>query len=433
MASQNSSNTSNKIFRQDFIDANKKHGLGDALLISEISSLYWIIAISIITLLVLIFIFSAQFTRRINVQGEVISSPLPNTLVAPQQGAIVDSFVKVGQQVKKGQVLFKLDVSRNTQNGNVSQKAIAHIDQQLQDIEQFKISSEANNITTLASLKSQLEHQHQAQQHTIRRYFAAQKGLFEMKKTADDYARYLKQGLVNREQVNQLRYVYYERQNAVDGLYSQVLQQSAQINEIEKERALRTTEFKAQMLQYQVQSQDLQRQQSDLNASDELLIKAPQSGIIENISVSTGQEVRASDSLIQLSPNQNTSFAVVLWLPNASIPYIHVGDAVNLRYHAFPYEKFGQFAGKIHQISKVPASQNELTRYGSAPKNNDAAFYKITILPKQHQLQWQGETLTFASGMKAEATIFLEKRRIYQWIFSPFYNMSNSVKEAQHD
>lgn len=430
MASQNSPN---KIFRQDFIDANKKHGLGDAVLISEISSSYWIAAASLITVLTLIFIFSAQFTRRISVQGEVISSPLPNTLLAPQPGAIVESLARVGQHVKKGQVLFKLDVSRSTENGNVSQKAIAHIEQQLQDIEQFKISLKANNITALASLNTQLDNQRRAQQHTIQRYFAAQKGLADMKKTADDYAIYLKRGLVNREQVNQLRYVYYERQNAVDTLYSQVIQQSAQINEVEKERALRQTEFKAQMLQYQVQSQDLLRQQSDLNASDELLIKAPQSGIVENISVSAGQEVSNSDSLIQLSPDRNTEFAVLLWLPNASIPYIHVGDAVNLRYHAFPYEKFGQFAGKIHQISKVPASQNELSRYGSAPKNNDAAFYKVTILPKHNQIQWHDEKLTLASGMKAEASIFLETRRIYQWIFSPFYDMSNSLKEAQHD
>ncbi|EGZ4585679.1 colicin V secretion protein CvaA, partial [Salmonella enterica subsp. enterica serovar Teko] len=32
------------------------------------------------------------------------------------------------------------------------------------------------------------------------------------------------------------------------------------------------------------------------------------------------------------------------------------------------------------------------------------------------------------NGMKAQATLFLEKRKIWQWILSPFYDMKRSTK-----
>jgi membrane fusion protein len=35
------------------------------------------------------------------------------------------------------------------------------------------------------------------------------------------------------------------------------------------------------------------------------------------------------------------SYYLVLWVPNEAVPYISVGDRVNIRYEAFPAEKFG--------------------------------------------------------------------------------------------
>ncbi|CAI2537872.1 Colicin V secretion protein CvaA [Serratia ficaria] len=61
-------------------------------------------------------------------------------------------------------------------------------------------------------------------------------------------------------------------------------------------------------------------------------------------------------------------YALVLWVPNDAIPYIATGDKVNVRYDAFPAEKFGQFAGKVSVISKAPASPQEMLTYQGAPK-----------------------------------------------------------------
>ncbi|MBA0939485.1 colicin V secretion protein CvaA, partial [Escherichia coli] len=41
--------------------------------------------------------------------------------------------------------------------------------------------------------------------------------------------------------------------------------------------------------------------------------------------------------------------------------------------------------------------------------------------------------LPLENGMKAESTLFLEKRRIYQWMLSPFYDMKHSATGPLND
>lgn len=422
-----------KIFRQDFIDGKKQRWFGHAILISEVPSYWFVLGTSAVIAVLLSFVVFAEFTRRINVNGEVISSPHPSTILAPQNGTIVKSDLSAGQFVQKDQALLQLDVSRSSNQGNSSHHALVAVQKQLTDVEQLMSKLKQDHNSTLDNLNNQLQKTQQIYQHSSQRYAAAQKGLGQMRQMADDYAAYLKKGWVSREQVNQLRYLYYERQNAIENLYTQLSEQSINIKTIEKEINNRRSELNTQLLQHQVQYNDLLRQQAELNANHIMVIKAPQAGYIENMIADQGKMVNAGDSLLQLSPSLKSQYSVILWLPNSSLPYIHIGDPVNLRYQAFPYEKFGQFAGNITHISRVPATNHELAQYRSAPQNSDAAYYKVVVSPKKNQIQWQQQSLALSSGMKTEATLFLEKRPIYQWILAPFYDIANRITGAEHE
>lgn len=425
--------SSDHIFRQDFIDRKNRRWFGDALLVSGIPSSLVLITVLVIIALFLAFIFYFQFTRRINVSGEVLSMPQPVTLYSPQPAVVLHSYYQAGQFVEKGSPLFKLDVSTNSEKGRVAQQAIQAIEGQITDLNAIITKLKQNQDTLNAHLSQQLSANQSNNERSIQKYVADKQGLVPMAKMVEDYTHYLKQGLVNREQLNNLRYVYFERRNAVESLHNQIQQQINQINTLKTEISTKNTDFDNQILQHQIQYNSLQRQLSDSNANDVLLIKAPQAGYIENVIVDTGQMLAPNDSLLQLSPHKSVAFSVLLWLPNHSIPYINQGDSVKLRYHAFPHEKFGQFAGSIQDISRVPATANELARYNSAPKTQDAAFYKVTIQPKNNQIEWQGQSIRLASGMKTDATLFLEQRPLYQWILSPFYDLGKSFGVTQHE
>ncbi|EDF8781300.1 colicin V secretion protein CvaA, partial [Salmonella enterica] len=105
-------------------------------------------------------------------------------------------------------------------------------------------------------------------------------------------------------------------------------------------------------------------------------------------------------------------------------------DRVNIRYEAFPAEKFGQFAATVLLVSKTPASSQEMLTYQGAPKNNQntsVPYYKIVVRPDLQEIRYDGKFLPIENGMKAQGTLFLEKRKIYQWMLSPFYDMKHSA------
>lgn len=54
-------------------------------------------------------------------------------------------------------------------------------------------------------------------------------------------------------------------------------------------------------------------------------------------------------------------------------------------------------------------------------------YYKVIVRPEKQAIVYNGKRLSLENGMKAQSTLFLEKRRIYQWMLSPFYDMKHSA------
>ena len=237
--------------------------------------------------------------------------------------------------------------------------------------------------------------------------------------------------LINRDQLNNQVYLYYQQQSTFHSLYNQSIQESLQITNLNSDLATRASDFDNQISQYQFQRNDLLRQLAEADASGSLIVNAPADGRVESLSVTPGQMVNTGDSLAQLIPSNHAIYYLVLWLPNSSVPYVSRGDHINVRYDAFPYEKFGQFPGVIESIAYVPASIQEMSTYSSSPTRQSAelveSYYKVLVAIDNTQFGYQGKKLNLSSGMKAQATLFLEKRPIYQWMFAPFYDMKNSV------
>ncbi|EDH1237954.1 colicin V secretion protein CvaA, partial [Salmonella enterica subsp. enterica] len=54
-------------------------------------------------------------------------------------------------------------------------------------------------------------------------------------------------------------------------------------------------------------------------------------------------------------------------------------------------------------------------------------YYKVLIRPERQHIAYSGKNRNLENGMKAQVTLFLEKRKIWQWMLSPFYDMKNST------
>ena len=421
----------NGLFRQEAINYQKAKWMGKALLIKGYSAWFvFLLSIIFIIVLVLAAIFGT-YTRRINVPGEITTQPRAINLFSTQQGFIINSHVKVGDKVKKGDPIYELDVSQTTQLGNVTQKTIESINNQIKNISEIIETLKENKQITLNALKQQIDEYNKFHQDSLLLVKNAEKGMSEMYESMQNYADYQKKGLINNEQFNNQRYLYYQQQNSYQFLQNQIIQENLSIIQLNSELVTKIADFDNKISEYQFQLNALQRQLTEVNAKGTLIISAPSDGRIESLSVTDGQMVKTDDSLAQLIPANTDSYYLVLWAPNESVPYISVNDKINIRYEAYPYQKFGQFSGKIMSISNVPASSQEMSTYSSSPLSqnnvNYQAYYKVMVSLDKQQMAKFNNKIKLTNGMKADITLFLEKRPIYQWMLSPFYDIQKSI------
>jgi len=418
------------IYRKEAIEYKKIHWKGKALLLAGIPAwLVTLLASLFLIALVLSLIF-CTFTQRIDVRGEVITLPHSVNVFAPQQGFVVNQHVKVGDIVNKGQPLYELNVSRNTINGNVSAAQIEVINEKIANAEDIISKLTRNKAETLTALDKQIKTTSASLAETNRMLATTQVGLNKMHTNLSSYDKYLKDGLITKDQYNYQHSLYFQQQSAYQSLVTQKMQLESQLTQTNSDKITKAADFDNQISSQHNQINDYKNQLVESNANGNLIIKATTNGKIESLAVTKGQMVENGSSLAQIKPTGDIEYYLILWLPNNTIPYVKPGDTINIRYDAFPADKFGQFPGKVISISSVPASRQEMAEYtnvNNGTSQQELALYKAIIKIKDKTFNYNGKTLTLSNGLKAQAVVFLEERPLYMWMFTPFYKMTQSV------
>ncbi|CAI1148517.1 Colicin V secretion protein CvaA [Serratia liquefaciens] len=418
------------MFRQEAIDNQKMKWRGRALLLPGIP--FWIMATLCLCFIVtfLTFVIIGTYTRRVNVTGEITTYPRAANVYSTVQGVVVRQFVTEGQIIKASAPIYQIDVSKSTRSGVVSVNQRRDIDGQLARIAQIIERLESSKKNTLEMLEKQKTQYNAAFLRSTDIIRRAQVGIRIMKENMENYRHYQTQGLINKDQLTNQVALYYQQQNNLLGLSGQNEQNALQITALESQIQTQAAGFDNQIYQMELQRYELQKELINIDAGGAIIVRALADGRVDSLSVTVGQMVNVGDSLLQIIPHQIDHYSLVMWVPNDAIPYITTGDRVNVRYEAFPAEKFGQFAGTISVISKAPASPQEMLTYQGAPKSaltTAVPYYKVIVLPEKQTIMYGGKRLSLENGMKAQSTLFLEKRKVYQWMLSPFYDMKHSA------
>ncbi|AWQ48764.1 MAG: HlyD family secretion protein [Serratia marcescens] len=418
------------MFRREAIENRARKWRGRAVLLPGIPLWLVVAFCSVFLLSFLTFILSGTYTRRVNVSGEITSYPRAVNISSGFQGFIIKKFVTEGQMVKKGDPIYQIDISKSTHNGVVSDNQRKDIESQIARIDRIISRLESNKTVTLSTLKNQRLQYGKAFERSTEILKRAEEGITIMKRNMDNYRSYQTKGLISNDQlINQVAR-YYQQQNNLLSLSGQNEQNSLQITNLDNQIQTQAAEFDNRIYQMELQRYDLKKELLNTDLSGEVIIRSLSDGKIDSLSVTVGQMVNVGDSLLQVIPQSITHYYLVIWVPNEAIPYITIGDRLNIRYEAFPAEKFGQFSATVEIISKTPASKQEMLTYQGAPRNTQSSaipYYKVIVKPEKQVIAYHNKTMSLENGMKAQSTLFLEERKIYQWMISPFYDMKNSA------
>jgi membrane fusion protein len=187
-----------------------------------------------------------------------------------------------------------------------------------------------------------------------------------------------------------------------DAVFAQLLQQQGAIGRLQLQQGdLRT------------QAAELQKQQLRLAAEQDTTVVAPMRGRVATVLRQQGMSVTAQEPVLMLLP-EGATLQAELWLPSSASGFVAPGQAVNLRYEAFPYQKFGVQHARIHEIaeSAVQVQQN-------APP----LFRALATLDTQHIMAF-GSPRPLRPGMALGADIVVDERSLFEWLLEPLFSIS---------
>lgn len=418
------------MFRQEALDNRKMKWRGRAILLPGMP--LWLTMLGSIAFITafLTFVIAGTYSRRVNVSGEVTTWPRAVNIYSGVQGFIVRQFVHEGQSIKKGDPIYQIDVSKSTRSGVVTDNQRRDIENQLVRVDNIISRLAESKKITLNTLEKQRLQYSDAFRLSSDITRQAAEGIKIMKNNMENYRNYQSKGLITQDQLTNQVALYYQQQNNLLSLSGQNEQNALQITSLESQIQTQAADFDNRIYQMELQRYELQKELVDTDVGGEIIIRALSDGKVDSLSVTVGQMVNAGDSLLQVIPENIENYYLIIWVPNDAVPYISAGDKVNIRYEAFPAEKFGQFSATVKTISRTPASTQEMLTYKGAPQNTlgiSVPWYKVIVKPEKQIISYDGKSLPLENGMKAESTLFLEKRRIYQWMLSPFYDMKHSA------
>lgn len=419
------------MFRKEAIEHHKNaRWNGKVLLFSPIPGwIYFVISFSLVIILTLYLVFGS-YTRRINVSGELILLPHPIVISSSKSGYISDVFISVNSRVMKDQPLFKIKFDRVVDSGDVGLNSKKLIQSQIEQNNKIIINLNERKNIAMNNIQSRIFKNQEILDDIMTNSKELKGNIAEIENLVLSYKKLQSKGMASKNEVIPLQINLFEQKSIYQNLYSKLINQQIILSDLESERQAQEKQFNMEILKYNIQNNELQVKLMETEAVTEFIVKSSANGIIESMNVTLGQTINENTVLAKILPAEKKEYNLVLWVPHSAIAYIELEQPIKIRYESFPYEKFGQFDGVIKSISNIPASAQELSFYKNSQINPDPKnpLYKVIVETNKNYVTYDSKILFFSDGMRAEATLFLDKRPLYQWMLLPLYSLQKNIQ-----
>lgn len=387
-----------------------------------------IVALLLATMVVSFF-FYGSYTRRSTVPGQLVPSSGQLKVHAPQYGVVLERFVEEGQLVEQGARLLLISSERSVDSGPVQAEVSDQLRQQRHSLEEELRKQQQLQVEERLSLDSKLQSLTQ-ERDTLVQQIASQQRLVQLaSNAADRYQSLMDKGYISMDQLQQRQAELLGQRQGLQGLVRESTVLKQQLVERQHERVGLAALHGNQLASISRSLSSVEQALIESEAKRSLIVTAPQQGVVTSILAEPGQVVDSSSSLMSLVP-ADASLQAELYVPSKAIGFIRSGDAVLLRYHAYPYQKFGQHRGQVISISRTTLSAAELTNaVGTVPGlgGNGEQIYRIRVEMQKQTVLAYGEFRPLQAGMLLEADVLQETRHLYEWVLEPLYSLTGKL------
>jgi HlyD family secretion protein len=420
---------------------------------------------TVYTMVALVFIgliwsFFGHADVLVTAEGSLVPASEVRRLYAPIDGELSNIYIAEGQPVNKGDVVARLYARGAIEAAKNALEARLKLEDAERDWKEFpeKKALMERRAAALKEATEVEERQHQrriaegtsrlsqgqvAQQQEARTNFDdAKRARDAAKDESDKYARLFAMaggGGVSQLQVEQKRNVLLAAENAMRVAQSRMTELAAR-QSLESTQAKSQLETSGQELtKLRLQSESADREVA--NAEDKLrlqvqtarlvadaaarikfenidkenflLIVAPVDGVITDVtSTQPGDKIQANAPLGGIAP-KNAKPILKIEIAEHDRAFLREGLPVQLKFNAFPYQRYGLIQGTLQFIS--PATKPSL--------QTKQPVYEGRVTLEQDQYKVGETAYPLRYGMTAVAEIVVRERRLIDLALDPFRNI----------
>ena len=410
-----------QLFRQDAVNAQSVRLHGDILLVPKASHSLILCLFLLWLAGVFYWLTHSTYARKETVQGWLQPPSGITRVYAGMEGTIEQVLVSDGDAVANGQPLVLINGVRVLANGEHLESILideyleqrtALTEQQTRSQSAFRerVDDIAQRIAT-AELDLALLDEHVALLDQNRSLLADQ---------VDRYRTLSRDGHVSSTDLETV----INRELALKGdlqtLRRNQVNQRNRIEQLRIEQSLLPREEADAVAALNLRLSDISQQIARLRGQQAQVITASRDGVVHNLQAVAGQRTTAVGlPLLSLVP-QNEALTAQLLVPVRAAGFVEAGQALDIRFDAFPYQKFGLHSGTVAGVSEAVQLPHEVL---DTPVAVREPVYRITAVLDSQTVQAYGQQLSLKPGMTLSADIRLDDRSLLQWLLEPLITL----------
>ncbi|WP_340647815.1 HlyD family secretion protein [Pseudoxanthomonas winnipegensis] len=413
---------SQPLFRAEVLEARRASGLGGISLAQPLAGIWLTGATVLVAGAVVAFLCIGTYSRRSTVMGQLVPSKGLATVLAPATGVISRMDVEEGAYVKAGQVLGVVSVpSATLVDGDTHAALERRLDQRAQGLRDAQAAQLAQLDEQASGLRAQLATADAELVHLGEEIATRQRQIDLTNEVLDRYRKLQDGQYVSVLQIRQQEATALGYTSDLQALQRAQLEQRRAIDQLQQQLAALPGQRQTVQADYLRESATVGQEQIQTKANSAMVFKAPVDGVIATRMAKPGQAIKTGQPLLSVLPGDDRLEAELL-VPSRAIGFIEPGDAVMLRYQAYPYQKFGHQRGTVARISRSALTLSELGALSGNAQQGEL-YYRITVVLAKQAITAYGKPEPLRPGMLLGAEILGERRRLIEWIFEPLYSL----------
>lgn len=413
---------SQTLFRERAIRLQQQRLQGDVLVLPRVSTVVLTCGLLLSVFLLVLFLIFGQYARFETVKGWLAPSiGIAKHFAGRERSLVQHVHVREGEYVERGQTILSL-VSQTTRNNGdvVEQQLLGQYAQQVKNLESQIASQksvyEANMATQHAKLTFATE---SLAQIKVQQGLLLERELL-LKKRLERAQKMLLQGYVAQHDVDEVQSQWLMLLDSKQSLSRQLTEQQNNTQQLQQQLAVLPQQHRNTIEQLAFQISDIEQRITRLSAEHQYSIVAAQSGIISNLQVLAGQTINPHQVVFSVVPNDSRLIANIL-IPVRAIGFVQKEQTIDIRYDAFPFQKFGIHDGVLTAVSSSVVLPNELN---NAPIAIQEPMYLIRADLNQQYVEAFGDDVPLKAGMTFNADIELDERSLLEWLFEPLISLA---------